>query len=1245
MFKIKFFKKALSLFLTIVMTCGIMVGFPLSASAAPVQTDLAIYRDTSYSFAERAADMVARMTMLQKTQQMHSAAPALLAGDDANGTISTGLRSYNWWRETLHGYTGASDVTSFPISFSMGQSWDPELMYRVATEMSDEIRERVPGLDSGLNFYSPTVNLSRDPRWGRNSESFGEDPLHSAMMGAQFVNGLQGFAMDGKPIDPNGYYKANATLKHYFANNTEDARLVGVANMTEQENREYYSAVYRELIRRTQPSSVMSAYNRIQIADAAYSPFKEIPGGINQYALDTLLRQTFGFRGYVTSDCDSVKIAVITSNNTDITGDGGTAKTSVTVSGGYGNGHGWREPAYNWYGQTGTKAAGTATIPYLTATGWAVMGGAELECQGGTPNSNQRYYELYQPNADAEASAAEITPFGKYTESAVDIACAELMEARLRVGEWDGKAEYTGAPSEAETSKVTWYDQAKARLKSYGINLPSSATGTVTVTADANTMTDARMDLVSEAAAKSMVLLKNDKAADVNGGQPLLPVTFPETGDFSVGVYGNNLRNTIFLGIYSSRRTAIGTEKQVNPVNGIRTALQDKFGDRVAVTDRGATSTVDAAGDDYVIAVVGDVSGTAAEQNDRANFQLSNNDIALIKDLYQQNKKLIVVILANCPIGEASITDNLYDSMPAMLFSSYLGDRPGEGIGDLIVGNVNPSARTNTTWYPISTAKTVTSGSENDSINPTRSYRLSPGIDGSWQSPFPAEGNPDAQAPAVPYTFTGPNRGRTYMYYNGTGDQAPLFPLGYGLSYTTFEYSNPKVYVNGVLQEADTVTVNPNDKIEYSFDVKNTGSVEGSDVAQFYVKTPADITALSDTGAQGQAYANKRLKDFKKTKVLAPGESQNITLSVEVPDLAFYINANKKFELKQGANNYVLQISRSSADSGSYNGQAFGAMLTRDMRINNAAGWNPKVSVVSFKPNTPADVINEIPQRLIFSTGDTVNPNPTVSMANDVLYGNINRLYSSGSDQQYPIPSNITITYTSNRPNVVSTAGGTIKAIGGGAATITGTAYDSITGSSTSTEFVVYVQGDALPYNVSLASVKADGLDAGISPDGAGYDVNLPAGSTTAPAIVATAAYPEDVDVVYTPPTSVPGTGKITVTSKTVPSYTQDYPVYFGYMSFGDLTNINYMGFNSDAKVRFSDGVTSYKLYQAFYKDGKLDKVYTTELAPIPKNEAGTVHAQTDDLINTEGFTIKVFLWDQDYKPLIPASSEWTEFD
>jgi beta-glucosidase len=1260
MSKSKCIRKAASLLLALAMASGVEASVLAPSFAEqepepgePPAAATPIYRDTGYSFEERAADLVARMTLQQKTQQMVSSkSTAIAAGDDAAGTIGTGVRTYGWWSEALHGYasnglndrsnpTGIQNATSYPISYSMGQSWDPELMWRVASASGDEIRELAPGNDSNLNFYSPTVNLSRDPRWGRNTESFGEDPLHSAKMAAQFVNGLQGMDMDGNAIDPNGYYKASATIKHYFANNSEFNRLQGVSFLTEKESREYYSAVYRNIIKYTNPSAVMSAYNRINIKDAAYSPFEEMPGGINHYTLDTMLRQTFGFDGYVTGDCDSVNVAY--QGN-------GTAGTSPTqgASGYSGVGHGWRTPAFKWYGaDSDTAAAGTAAITVANNVAWAVMGGGNLECNQGVASGKN--YELQLPNADSPLS----TPLGNYTEQAVDVAVVKLMEARLRFGEWDDKAVYAAAPSETETSRVTWYDQAKARVRSYGLQLPTGAVSMVS-TATAATMTPERIALVDEAAGKSIVLLKNDKVEGVNGGQPLLPLTFPESGEFSVGVYGT-MRSSVVLGLYSSSRGSAGSAKQLSPVNGIKAAVSEKFGDRVSVVDRGATSNADAANDDYVIAVVGDIgTSVASEQNDRANFALKAADITLIKELYALNKKVIVVVITSCPIGEANATDNVYDSMPSLLYSAYLGDRPGAGIGDIIVGNVNPSARTNSVWYPISSVANPNPdvSSPSDSLNQVKSYRLSPGADGPWQSPFGA-----AYAPLAPFTFAGNNRGRTYMYYNGKDEQAVRFPLGYGLSYTTFEYGDPQVSVNGAPQRAGVVSVTPNDKVDYTFTVKNTGAVAGSDVAQLYVKTPADLVAADST------YAIKRLKDFHKTKELAPGASETVTLSVEVPDLAFWSAANKKFELAQdtGSNYYALQVSRSSADSGAYEGQDYGVQLSADMHIAGAAAWDPKVSVVSFKPNTPADAANDVPQRLIYGIGDTVLPNPTVSMANDVLYGYINRLYSSADAQRYPIPANITLTYSSNRPSVVevSPSSGAVTAMAAGVATITGTAYDSITGSSASAEFVVYVQEPVATLDdVAMASFTY-GEEIFDAVEGVyEYDVSVPKSKTSISAADfaagnIAAAYPDkaDVSVSFEPADGAVGDGApckatVTVTSKVLGAeLSQTYIVNFGHLTVGAISNINYMGFNSTAPVRFGDGTTSYVMIQAFYRDGKLVRVNSAKIKPVEKHKSDAVSVKTEDIVDMDGLTVKVFLWDDALAPLVPASSEWTGID
>ena len=135
----------------------------------------------------------------------------------------TGIPSYGWWNEALHGInaqtygagnaTTLTNTTSYPIDLSRGSSWDPALTYQVAQAESDEARELVPGNKLNLDFYSPTVNLGRDPRWGRNDESYGEDPLLEGDIAGQFVDGMEGKDSSGQLLaDGNGYYKATTTL-------------------------------------------------------------------------------------------------------------------------------------------------------------------------------------------------------------------------------------------------------------------------------------------------------------------------------------------------------------------------------------------------------------------------------------------------------------------------------------------------------------------------------------------------------------------------------------------------------------------------------------------------------------------------------------------------------------------------------------------------------------------------------------------------------------------------------------------------------------------------------------------------------------------------------------------------------------------------------------------------------------------------------------------------------------------------
>lgn len=209
-----------------------------------------IYLDTRYTFAERAADLVSRMTLAEKVAQLHTnSAPAI---------ARLGVQQYTYWNEGQHGInrlggntrrgsvTGGVHATSFPTNLATSMSWDPELIYQETTAIADEARGLLDkslwgvgqnniGPDrnayGNLSYWAPTVNMARDPRWGRNDEGFGEDPLLVAKLAGAYVNGLQGQNRTGERLTP--YLKTAATAKHFALNNVEATRQSGSSDTTE----------------------------------------------------------------------------------------------------------------------------------------------------------------------------------------------------------------------------------------------------------------------------------------------------------------------------------------------------------------------------------------------------------------------------------------------------------------------------------------------------------------------------------------------------------------------------------------------------------------------------------------------------------------------------------------------------------------------------------------------------------------------------------------------------------------------------------------------------------------------------------------------------------------------------------------------------------------------------------------------------------------------------------------------------
>ena len=260
----------------------------LAVAVSGQSTDQPPYTNPDLPAERRAADVVSRMTLEERVLQMQNSAPAL---------PRLGIPAYDWWNEALHGVARAGQATVFPQAIGLAATWDTDLMHRVADVISTEARakynEAIRNNDHsryhGLTFWSPNINIFRDPRWGRGQETYGEDPYLTSRMAVAFIQGMQG-------SDPH-YFKVIATAKHYAVHSgPEPDRHRFDAHPSERDINETYLAAFRASIVEGKADSVMCAYNRVD----------GVPACASTDLLAKRLRGEWGFSGYVVSDCGAI---------------------------------------------------------------------------------------------------------------------------------------------------------------------------------------------------------------------------------------------------------------------------------------------------------------------------------------------------------------------------------------------------------------------------------------------------------------------------------------------------------------------------------------------------------------------------------------------------------------------------------------------------------------------------------------------------------------------------------------------------------------------------------------------------------------------------------------------------------------------------------------------------------------------------------------------------------------------------
>ena len=828
------------------------------------------YENPSLSVDERVKDLVRRMSLDEKISQLQGFSKPI---------ERLGINAYVWRNEALHGVVAnnencdscISKTTVFPQSIGLASTWNLDLVYKEAIAISDEARALANTMDNYryLNFWNPMINIARDPRWGRTQEGYGEDPFLVSRIAVEYIKGLQG--KDDK------YLKAIASPKHFVANNVDGDRHFTNSKIDDKILRDYYFPAFESSIVEGKAQGLMSAYNSLN----------GVPCSSNDLLLNKILRNEWGFKGHVVSDCGAI---------------------------------------YNIHANhffTETPHQGVAI---------ALKSGTDMNCGG--------QYEKY---------LKEAFEIGLVTEVDINTSLKRILRSRFLLGMFDH-------PSLVPYSKITEdvIDSRKHRilakevalesivlLKNENNFLPlSKDLGSIAVigpNADTsifgnysgkpNYNITPLQGIKSQVGPKTVVKyaqgspiyhkdgfpplskeylfspsgkeigLKAEFFNNMNFfGEPVLTRidthmihqwwdegTFPDsivnTDNFSVrwtgkikpkisGKYFFNARTTVRsseqdLGI----RIFIDNELVVDQWNSLRhwdsgiskRLIAEKFYDiRVEyiedidwaevtigwklIHDNLLESAVSIAEEsDLVILAVGSNNALEEELHDRTSISLLPDQQELIKSVYKVNKNIVLVLINGSPVSIEWEADNI----PAILEAWYPGQEGGKAIADIIFGDYNPSGKLPITFY------------QNDK-------QLLDFYD---------------------YDIT---KGRTYMYL----DEKPLFPFGYGLSYTTFKFDNFKL---------NKKYFSPYDTLKISFDIRNVGNMDGMEVAQLYVKPKESSKNIP----------RKQLKAFGKFKV-GVGEKYSTVLKFPVSSLASYDIDLKKDVIYEG--NYQIMVGNSSED-------------------------------------------------------------------------------------------------------------------------------------------------------------------------------------------------------------------------------------------------------------------------------------------------------------------------------------------
>jgi beta-glucosidase len=811
------------------------------------------------SAAERAADLVHRMTVEEKVSQLVNqsrAVPRLKVPD------------YDWWSEALHGVQRPG-VTEFPEPIGLAATFDPDSVHRMGAAIGVEgrikhaqaMRDGHSNVFEGLDFWAPNLNVVRDPRWGRGQESYGEDPFLLARMGVAFVTGMQG--------DDPKYYRVIATPKHYAVHSgPEPTRHTADVKVSKHDELDTYLPAFRAAVTEGKAGSVMCAYNRINGQ----------PACANEFLLQDQLRGKWNFQGYVVSDCDAV-VNIFRDHHFTKTQPEASA---LAIQRGMDNecidfakvkdDHDYKA-YYDAYKQGLLKESEIDTALVRLFTARMKLGMFDPPEMVPYSKIDEKELDSAEHRALAHALANESMVLLKndgtlpLKQGAIKIAVVGPLadQTKYLLGNYNGSPSHTvsvldGLKAEFPQAQIAFVP-GTLFLRTDGDTVPESVLTTsdgkpgLTVTFSTG---GGFMDKGTVFATKqvSTVDLKTEAVPPEAAGKFPLTVTWegfitaPETAEYSIGVRAKGNSAMVMAGgkplamEYLDSEHASATAGHIQLEQGKKTPVRVRY----ELNEKGpieaqmfwtkydprpSPEAVAAAKNaDVVVAVLGITGDQEGENTDRASIDLPKPEEDLLEAVTASGKP-VVLVLAN---GSALAVNWANAHVNAILESWYAGEEGGAAIAETLSGKNNPAGRLPVTFY-------------------TGLDQLPQFEDYSMQN-------------------------RTYRYFKGK----PLYPFGYGLSYTTFSYSDltlPKAAINGGAPLTAEVTIT------------NTGKQAGDEVAQLYLSFP------SVPGAPQRA-----LRGFKRVH-LNPGESQKVRFELKDRDLSMVSEAGEPI-IAEGA--YTVSV-------------------------------------------------------------------------------------------------------------------------------------------------------------------------------------------------------------------------------------------------------------------------------------------------------------------------------------------------